>query len=134
MLLDKNKPSQPSFIIDLTDEYFHVCSITQEDAIHAKKDEISRIFKVRNSLFLYDENFNVLFKITIRKLSSPKQLKNLYVLANNESEKDHYINMISDRLLKVQTSLENGSIVSIENVFFSKISFIYFLGTWNIYY
>ena len=53
---DKDKPPQPFLIIDLTDEYFHICSITQQDAIHAKKDDISSIFKVSNSLLrLIDE-------------------------------------------------------------------------------
>ncbi|CAF1582804.1 unnamed protein product, partial [Rotaria sordida] len=38
--------SEPSLIIDLTDDKFNVCSITPEDAIHAKKKDIPNIFKV----------------------------------------------------------------------------------------
>jgi len=49
--LDKDRTSYPSLIIDLTDEQFNICSITQQDAIHAKKDDIPNIFKVNNSLF-----------------------------------------------------------------------------------
>ncbi len=87
--------SQPFLIIDLTDEYFHISSITEQDAIHAKKDEISSIFK-----------------ISLRKLTSPKQMKYLYVLTNNEFERDHYINLIYDRLTHIKTCIQNGSIVS----------------------
>ena len=39
----------PSLIIDLTDPDFQISSIDQQDAIHAKQDERSRIFKVRGS-------------------------------------------------------------------------------------
>jgi serine/threonine-protein kinase MRCK len=49
--LDKDRLYQPSLIIDLTNEHFNISSITQQDAIHAKKDDISSIFKVKNSLF-----------------------------------------------------------------------------------
>lgn len=46
------------------------------------------------------------------KLTSPKQMKNLYVLTNNGSERDYYIKFISDRVIHIKTCIQNGSIVS----------------------
>ncbi|CAF4500553.1 unnamed protein product, partial [Rotaria sp. Silwood2] len=85
--------SEPSLIIDLSNDTFHVCPITPEDAIHAKKKDISNIFK-----------------ISVEKLSSPKQMENIYVLTNNELEKNQYISMLSDLSMKLNTRIKNGLI------------------------
>lgn len=45
--MDKDRVLSPWLIIDLTDPDFQISSIDQQDAIHAKQDERSRIFKVR---------------------------------------------------------------------------------------
>lgn len=39
-------------------------------------------------------------------------MKNVYILTNDQSEKDDYINIISDRLTKIRISKQNNSIVS----------------------
>ncbi|CAF4887707.1 unnamed protein product [Rotaria sp. Silwood1] len=83
--------SGPSLIIDLNDDTFNVCSITPEDAIHAKKRDIPNIFK-----------------ISVEKLSSPKQVKDLYVLTNNESEKNQYISILYDLSMKFNSHTKNG--------------------------
>ncbi|CAF4353083.1 unnamed protein product [Rotaria socialis] len=89
----KISDSEPFLIIDVTDDKFNVCSVTPEDVMHAKKKDIPNIFK-----------------ITVNKLSSPKILKNLYVLTNNESERDQYINMLSNLSMKLNTHIRNGVI------------------------
>ncbi len=48
----------------------------------------------------------------MRKLTTSKQMKNIYVLTNNEIEKDHYMNLIFDRITRIKTSINNGLIVS----------------------
>ena len=45
------------------------------------------------------------------KLSSPKQMKILYVLTANPSEKDYFINLISQQLKRIEVCLQNNSIV-----------------------
>ena len=82
---------QPAFIIDLTDNEFLVSSVISSDAYHANKKDVSSIFK-----------------ISILKLSSPKQLQHTLVLTNNESEKIQYVNMLSDLSTKVKSLKENG--------------------------
>ena len=47
----------------------------------------------------------------MKKFSSPKQLKDLYILTNNPLEKARYIKWISDRLEQIRICLENGSLV-----------------------
>ncbi|CAF2114638.1 unnamed protein product [Rotaria magnacalcarata] len=89
----KISDSEPFLIIDVTDDKFNVCSVTPEDVMHAKKKDIPNIFK-----------------ITVNKLSSPKKLKNLYVLTNNESERDQYINMLSNLSMELNTRIQNGVI------------------------
>ncbi|CAF3715488.1 unnamed protein product [Rotaria socialis] len=83
---------QPAFIIDLTDDEFLISSVTSSDAYHANKKDVSSIFK-----------------ISILKLSSPKQFQHTLVLTNNESEKNQYVNMLSDLSTKVKTLKQNGA-------------------------
>ncbi|CAF2991654.1 unnamed protein product [Rotaria sp. Silwood2] len=83
---------QPAFIIDLTDDEFIVSSVTSSDAYHANKKDVSSIFK-----------------ISILKLSSPKQFQHTLVLTNNESEKNQYVNMLSDLSSKVKTLKQTGA-------------------------
>ncbi|CAF3841431.1 unnamed protein product [Rotaria magnacalcarata] len=83
---------QPAFIIDLTDDEFLVSSVTSSDAYHANKKDVLSIFK-----------------ISILKLSSPKQFQHTLVLTNNESEKNQYVNMLSDLSTKVKTLKQNGA-------------------------
>ncbi len=47
----------------------------------------------------------------MNKLTSPKQMKNLYVLTTNELEKDQFIYIIANRVADVKTCIQNGSIV-----------------------
>lgn len=50
--------------------------------------------------------------MSVNKLSSHKQFRNLYILTTNESEKDQYINMFSELSMKLNTQINNGLIVS----------------------
>ncbi len=51
------------------------------------------------------------------KISSPEQLKHLYVLTNSRSEKDQYVEMLSNLAVQIKTVEQNDSIVSIEILF-----------------
>ena len=86
---------QPAFIVDLTDDEFLVSSVTSSDAYHANKKDVSSIFK-----------------ISVLKLSSPKQFQHTLLLTNNETEKNQYVNMLSDLSTKVKTLKQNGAAVS----------------------
>ncbi|CAF1026594.1 unnamed protein product [Adineta steineri] len=83
---------QPAFILDLTDDEFLVSSVTSSDAYHANKKDVSSIFK-----------------ISILKLSSPKQFQHTLLLTNNESEKVQYVNMLTDLSAKVKILKQNGT-------------------------
>ncbi|CAF1093687.1 unnamed protein product [Adineta ricciae] len=83
---------QPAFIVDLTDDEFLVSSVTSSDAYHANKKDVSSIFK-----------------ISVLKLSSPKQFQHTLLLTNNETEKNQYVNMLSDLSTKVKTLKQNGA-------------------------
>jgi hypothetical protein len=48
------------------------------------------------------------------KLSSPKIMKDIFVLTKDKSEKDRYINKFSDRLNEMNTLKENNGVVSIQ--------------------
>lgn len=53
----------------------------------------------------------------MKKFDSPKQMKNIYILTNDESERDTLMNIISNRLIKIKISLQNNLIVCINNLF-----------------
>jgi len=83
---------QPAFIIDLTDEDFAVSPVNSSDAFHANKKDVSSIFK-----------------ISVLKLSSPKQFQQTMILTNNETEKVQYVNMLTDLSSKVKTLKQTNS-------------------------
>ena len=60
-------------------------------------------------------------------------MKDLFVLTNNEFEKDHYINLISDRLTHIKTGIQNGSIVR-RLIIILHIKVYHFLAIRTFYY
>ncbi|CAF0784390.1 unnamed protein product [Didymodactylos carnosus] len=89
--------AQPSFILDLTDEEFHVSTVSSSDAFHANKKDIASIFK-----------------ISVLKLVSPKHLYQTLILTNNETEKTQYINMLSNLSAKVKAIKQNTGFIAKE--------------------
>jgi len=84
----------PYLILDGVDDSLTISTISDQDAIHAKKDDLPNIFK-----------------ITYRKISSPKEMKTLYVLTKNQSEKNVFMQRISNLMRTVRSSIENGLMV-----------------------